>query len=110
MREQNWPWLVPPVGVPGPRPLARRTADILQRPFFLRFGNEQGEAAGEPQDPQDAEKICERDIPVARLEILVTLDGYSRAAREFGLAPVESQAMGAHALQEAAHHGVLASP
>jgi hypothetical protein len=36
---------------------------------------------------------------VARLEILVTLDRYSRAAREFDLTPVAFHAMGPHALQ-----------
>jgi hypothetical protein len=94
----------------SPSPLARWPANVFEGSFLLNFGNKQGEATGEAQGPEDAEKVGERDVSVARFEILIALDRNSRAARKFRLGPVAPQTVSPHARQQTAHNGALAGP
>jgi hypothetical protein len=58
---------------------------------------------GEPKDPENLHEIAERDIAVARLEILVGRAGEVRPAGHFRLRPVSLQAVLSQPLAKDAH-------
>jgi hypothetical protein len=91
------------------RALARWAANVAQRALFFEFGHEQADTIGQPKDAEDAEKIGESDVAVARFEILVALNRDSGSPCDFGLGPVAPEALRAKTGEQRSHHDALST-